>query len=55
MEIRVYPEYYEGPLLHSGIEIYGEFTEEKFSRMKLLKDGNLEMFYDKQGVDGKNI
>ncbi|GAB2188983.1 hypothetical protein MAH1_05900 [Sessilibacter sp. MAH1] len=53
MEIRIYPEYYEGPLLHKGIEIYAEEVD-GFSRMKLLKDGKALFHYDKVESDGRN-
>lgn len=46
MEIRVYPEYYEGPLLSKDIEICGRRVDDQ-SRMMLLKDGNIKMYYDK--------
>lgn len=54
MNIRIYPEYYEGPLLSEGVEIFGDRTK-GHSRMKLQVNGVVERFYDKVGNDGANI
>ncbi|GAA6168432.1 hypothetical protein [Sessilibacter corallicola] len=53
MNIRVYPEYYEGDLLSEGIEIFGDRSH-GFSRMNLQVSGKIECFYDKVGDDGSN-
>lgn len=54
MQVRVYPEYFNGNLLSREVEIYGDLTD-GFSRMKLLLNGVMKGFYDKVDSDGRNL
>lgn len=53
MDIRIYPEYFQGKLISKDVEIYGDSTG-GFSRMKLQLHGEAQCYYDKINPDGNN-
>jgi len=55
MHIQVFPEYYDGKLQGDGLEIYGEITSDRKSRMSLAENGEIKVSYDKICSDGKNV
>jgi predicted amidohydrolase len=55
MEIRVYPEYFEGDVSREGVAVFAKMTEDSYSRMYVMENGKIKSHYDKIESDGNNL